>query len=357
MDFRGALAAIEAGQLGRLYVIWGDPYLVGRLERALRRAALGDPAADFDLARIDASVADPGAVAAAVRTVPFSGRRRLVVLERARFLRARGKGGGEDDGPGEGPPPAAAGGGWAGVLADLPPTTCLVILPDGAPDNRLKLTKLAAKSGVFVNCGATGRAAGAQAAAVVREEAGRLGLDIGWRVQGLLVSTVGTDCGRLVQELEKLRLYCGDRSVAAEDVLKLCPRTAEADIWQLLDAIEAGRPGEASAILRASLGRGESPVALIASLASQVRIMARARERTAAGVAARALPAALGANRFWVEQSLRRARLFSLPALYKALCELARLDLAIKTGLIDPEIAVEGFVLAFCAARGGGRGG
>jgi DNA polymerase-3 subunit delta len=384
LSYRSALSSIEAGRLARVYVLWGDSYLVGKVLAALRRVALPG-GEDFDLVRMDGAAASAAEVGQAARTAPFSGGKRLLIVERARFLRprspARGAGGAGaggagvagrpsvDEGaavaeePADGQPgrlTSAHGSGGAGpgsgddwerAFAELPPTAAVVLLPEGAPDSRLRLVKLISAYGGMVECQASGRDAQALASEVLRATAVDLGVKIDWRGQSLLIATVGTDCGALVQELHKLSLYCGARQVTERDIMSLCPRTAEADIWQLLDAIEAADPGEALRIARAALGRGESAVALIASLASQVRIMARARERTLAGVQPRALAEVLGANRFWVEQSLRRAQQFSLSALYRSLQELARLDLAIKTGQLEPDAAVETYVLGLAAAR------
>jgi|GEM_PF-1637035 len=373
LTYRGALSSIESGRLARLYVLWGDAYLVGRVVDALRRKTVAGTEA-LDLARIDAATVSPSEVAAAVRTASFFGGRRLILIERPRFLRPRaGRGAAGsasssetaspadqagDDGPADGAADQATataaeapGGDWDRALANIPASSVVVLLADGPPDSRLRLTKALAAYGGFVECQATGRDAHALAGEIVRQIAGELGLRMDWRAQGLLITTVGSDCGRLVQELHKLRLYSETGQVTERDIMLLCPRTAEADIWQLLDAVEKGDSGEAVRIVRAALSRGESPVALIASLASQIRIMARARERTLVGISPRALPEVLGANRFWVEQSLRRAQYFSLEALYRSIRELARLDVAIKTGALDGGPAVETYVLGLAAAR------
>ncbi len=357
LSYKGARSAIDAGRLHRLYVMWGDPYLVGKLVDMLRARLISPGAEDFDFARLDAAATAPLEVMAAVRAAPFVSPRRLVVLERVRCLkgRTRAQPTPEDEQADEGQPAPGGDSDWELALADPPSTTCLVAVTEGQPDARLRLTKALEPRSQFVECQATGRDAQALAADIVRETVNQLGMRMDWRAQNLLVSTVGTDCGQLVRELEKIRLWARGRQVGERDVLLLCPRTAQADIWQLLDAVEAGDAGEAHRVVRASLARGESPVALVASLASQIRIMARAKERADSGVPPRALPGVLGANKFWVEQSLRRARLFSQAALYKSLRELARIDLGIKTGSLDPETAVEAFVLALCVARGAGQ--
>lgn len=359
--YQSARSAIAAGRTSRLYVMWGDPYLTSRLVDMLRERMVAPGAGDFDFAVVDAATTSPADLVPAIRSAPFVSPRRLVVLERVKAFKARGRAqaseSDEADETGQGdvdPASPADETSWDYVFSDPPVTSCVVAITDGPPDARLRLTKAVLKRSQFVDCAVSGRDAQALASEVVRETVKDLRLKMGWRQQGLLVSTAGTDFGQLVRELEKIQLYCGDRVVTDEDVLLLAPRTAQADIWQLLDAIEAGKPGEAHRIVKAALARGESPVVLVASLASQVRIMARARERTEAGVPANALPGVLGANRFWVEQSLRRARLFDLNALYRSIRELARIDLGIKTGMVDPEAAVESFVLALCAARGGG---
>lgn len=352
-QYAKAIAAISAGRLVPLYVLWGDPYLVARVTDAIRGQVL--PAgSDFDEMRLDGAALTPDHLRTAVRTVSFLGGRRLVIVERGRLFKP--KAGGASSGMAEEieERPAqdvASVGGWEAALTGLPEATCLVIQAESAPDSRLRLTKLAANYGGMVDCGISGRDGQATVNEVVREMAAELGISLDYRSTGMLLNTVGTDCGLLVRELEKLSLYCADRKVTSDDILLLCPRTAEADIWQLLDALQAGKAEEAVRVLRSAFGRGESPVALVASLASQIRIMARARERTDAGVSAGALPGVLGANKFWVDQSLRRARQFSLTALYRCLRELARIDLAIKTGARDPEMAVENLVLALCAAR------
>lgn len=355
LGYQGARSAIQAGRLSRLYVMWGDSFLTGRLIALLKARLVAPGAEDFDFAVIDAASTSPAELLTAVRSAPFLSQRRLTVLERVRCLKARGRQPAESaedaEAASEAPAPAGEDPFWDAILADPPPTSCVVALLEGQPDARLRLTKAVLARGQFVECAPSGRDAQALAGEVVREAVAEHKLKMGWRAQGLLVSTAGTDFGQLSQEVEKLSLYCGDRPVTEEDVLLLVPRTAQADIWQLLDAVEGGKPAEAHRIIRAAFARGESAVALVASLASQLRIMARASERSEAGVPLTALPGVLGANRFWVEQSLRRARLFPLSDLYQAIRELARIDLGIKTGMVEPEAGVEAFVLSLCANR------
>lgn len=374
-SYGSAAARIRAGKIARLYLIWGDDYLCGRVKRLLREAVFGGAGEDFDLTRVDGTAQGPGELLGLARTAPFLSSRRLVIVERVRAFRAaaggsassKGGSGAAEGGPGtvqtedgaasvseDGPGSSPAGEAWKRLIAGVPETCCLVLSLEGPPDARLRLTKLAASHGELIECDTSGRSGSTVAGQALRERAAELGVELGWRERSLLLSTVGTDCGRLVAELEKIAIYCGDRAPSERDILLLCARTAEGDIWQLLDAVDAGRADLAVRIVRSALAGGESPVALVASLASQVRMMARTRERFEAGVKPGAMAAALGANRYWVEQSFRRARRFSLNSLYGAICELAGLDLGIKTGAVDAAAGVQAFVLGLCAARAAG---
>lgn len=390
LSYGVASARIKAGKIARLYLLWGDDYLCGRVKRLLRETLFRGAGEEFDLSRVDATAYGPGELLGLVRTAPFLASRRLVIAERVRAFKPAPSGGatsapgaasgsdqaasiepgptaGADAGPGNRAPPSAGppaetggqgapqggkpGEGWERLITGIPETSCLVLSLEGPPDARLRLTKLAGAHGEAVDCDTAGRAGATLAGQALRERAEQLGCRLGWRERSLLLNTVGADCGRLVAELEKIAIYCDGRPPSEQDILLLSARTAEGDIWQLLDAVDGRRADLAVRIVRAALAGGESPVALVASLASQVRMMARTREQVAAGVKPEELAAALGANRYWVEQSFRRARGFSLAALYDAVCELADLDLAIKTGAVDGAVGVEYFVLGLCAAR------
>ena len=46
--YQSARSAITAGRTSRLYVMWGDPYLTGRLVAMLRERMVAPGAEDFD---------------------------------------------------------------------------------------------------------------------------------------------------------------------------------------------------------------------------------------------------------------------------------------------------------------------
>jgi len=168
-------AALASGRdIGRLYVVWGDPYLCVRLIAAVRaRLFPGGSFEDLDLVRLDASACGPADILAASRTAPFLAPRRMVLVEGVRAFRASGRGSrgetGEDldaaavssDASGRG---AATGSGgaaeasdWERLVAGIRSSACVVLRLDGPPDARLRLTKKAAGAGTLADCTTAGR--------------------------------------------------------------------------------------------------------------------------------------------------------------------------------------------------------
>src|SRR5262249_4056239 len=79
----------------------------------------------------------------------------------------------------------------------------------------------------------------------------------------LLVDLVGIDMGQLDQELAKLAVYVGSANcIDASDVDRLVGSSREENTWKIFDAIGAGRPGEALAILGRLFDQGEEPIRL-----------------------------------------------------------------------------------------------
>lgn len=88
----------------------------------------------------------------------------------------------------------------------------------------------------------------------------------------LLVDLVGNDMGQLEQELAKLAIYVGPgKRIDVDDVDLLVGRSQTANVFKVFDAIGAGRPGEALAILDDLLGDGEDPFRILGAFSLQLR--------------------------------------------------------------------------------------
>jgi DNA polymerase-3 subunit delta len=158
-----------------------------------------------------------------------------------------------------------------------------------------------------------------------------------------LVDLVGPNLWSLATELDKLSRYADGRSVSAADVRALTPESADAGIFNLVDAVVEGRGGPALLLLRRMLEQGtDSPSNVRTMIARQVRNLVRAKELLEQGADQRAVGEATGVrNAFPLGKLMRQARAISRPTAEAALREMERSDHAVKTGRVEEVLALE----------------
>lgn len=85
----------------------------------------------------------------------------------------------------------------------------------------------------------------------------------------LFLEKVGTDTRQLVMEVEKLTLYIGDRKeITVEDVQEITSSTADAVMWDFIDALGERRLKDSVKMFRQLIFQGEAPMAIIFAMES-----------------------------------------------------------------------------------------
>ena len=107
----------------------------------------------------------------------------------------------------------------------------------------------------------------------------KIGLNIGPDALEEFLDKTGTDTRQIVQEVEKLSVYLGDRkNVQVADIQAIVSPSREAISWDLADAVgNRDLPG-ALKVLRQLLFQGENEVGLIISLENRFRDLLLYRE-------------------------------------------------------------------------------
>ena len=158
----------------------------------------------------------------------------------------------------------------------LPPANTLILLA-GEIDKRKKLFKHLKDKEVVIDCavadGATSQAKREQgavlealAAEVLRERGKKLAKPL----LDVVLERVGFHPVALVNELEKLALFVGERdAVTKADLDEMVGRTRQEALNELNSEIVAGRLPEALAILARLLDNGAHPLAVVAGLRGQ----------------------------------------------------------------------------------------
>jgi DNA polymerase-3 subunit delta len=157
------------------------------------------------------------------------------------------------------------------------------------------------------------------------------------RAVQLLASYVGGNLRQLDNELEKLSLYAGQRSITAEDVNLMVSDASEAMIWNLTDALSQRNPAKAMQSLQA-LRRGDAhPIYLLTMIARQYRVILKVKDamRTHAGANEYDLSKVVRESPFPVKKAMQQAGSYTFAELVDLMDRLVIADNAMKTGA-DP---------------------
>jgi DNA polymerase-3 subunit delta len=324
-----ALAFLDQppAELAPLYVVHGDEAFLRRLSiDALRTAAVGDD--DSAVSVFAGDKVEFAAVWDELTSAPFFAPKRVVVVADADPFVTRYRSLLEKK--------------FAGEL----PSTGLLILDVRTWPANTRLAKLV--DDVLV-CKAPTKTLPAWVGKWARD---RYGKEMPAVAADLLVEMVGPEMGLLAQEIEKLAIYVGERKrIETEDVDKLVGNSRTEDVWKIFDLVGQSKPAEALRMLQRSLEKGEEPMRLVGTLASQLRKLAQAARRSITmGLPLGQALTQAGINPYFArgaEQQLRHLTRARALRLYDMLLEL-NLDIRGNSPL-PVETLLERFLLRLAA--------
>jgi len=178
------------------------------------------------------------------------------------------------------------------------------------------------------------------------------GLKLGLAELALLLEATDADVARIGVEIEKLRLFAGDRKVTAEDIAVLIPDARGSTIFALVAALGKGDRTRALEILDTLTREGEYMPLALTILATQFRMALVAREanlRNASQILNHFNK--LGA-RIWPERARQieqTVQAFSKSSLERAVVRLFDTDRALRDARPDDRIVMEEMILALTA--------
>ncbi len=298
----------------------------------LRAQVLGDGPRDFNEDRFDfgSPGTDPGAVLAAMRTLPMMSPGRLVLVRGLGEKRAQKFA--------------------EGVLVDYLEapleTTCLVLEAESV-DKRQKWVKRVAKIGRVIDC--TGPSKAQEVRRWIDARLAQRGVRAKSGVAAALFELVGADLDRLALEIEKLSLFAGESGeLDADAVTELVGQLRPRALYELTDAIGERRLTSALRLASELTQQGEPPLVLVGALANHFRRLLRVREIRP--LEANEVQRRLGLHPFAAQKVVDQARRFEPRRLRFCLDAVRSTDVALKGGLpIAPRLAIERLVLAVCA--------
>lgn len=175
----------------------------------------------------------------------------------------------------------------------------------------------------------------------IQKEVGLTGGGIEKTAAARLAAFVGPDLWQMHQEIKKLVSFRKGGMIESGDVELLVRSRIENDIFRTIDALGQRQRAAVFQLLHQHLAEGESEIYLLTMFLYQFRHLLLVREQLERGVPFYNLSNKSHLPSFVMRKIYEQARGFSLGALKKIYERLAEMDIQIKTGQIEPRVALD----------------
>ncbi len=239
----------------------------------------------------------------------------------------------------------------AKFLDDLPPTTNLIFLERTLLKKSHPILKkgLAIQKCVHTFSGPTQKKLPQWIENRVKAKGGQ----IERQATIILANVVSEDLWTLDNEIEKLVMYVNcQRQITLADVEQLCPYTTDSETFAMANAIGRSDIQKAQNQLHKRLAEGQTPLAILGSIAGQFRGLLEVKSLAVQGLT----PAEIAKTKGWrseyaAKMRLQEARNFSQSQLIQIFNILLEADLAVKTGQIDQILLLDTLIARLCKAK------
>lgn len=172
------------------------------------------------------------------------------------------------------------------------------------------------------------------------------GYNISYNTTNLFIKRVGADLNNLSNEAEKIKIYkIDDKIITDKDIIDCTHEKIDINIFKFIDNIINKNKKESITTYKEMLKVGEEPIKIIVMLANQFRLMYQVKLLTSKGYTEDDITSLLHSKKYPVHLAIQKGYRYSSDILLKHLEELADLDIKIKSGEIDKNLALELFLL------------
>jgi len=328
---------ILKGSIHPVYFFCGEnTYLMDKAVAAIKKQLFGSGDADLDFISFDAQLHGPPEIIQQASTLPFFGKKRLVVVKRAHvFKLAQWKA-------------------FKACIARPPDSCCLVFICEDSRQKGSFLNELKKKAVVVSFSNPRNETSLKK---FIKEQLRRNGKNIDEKALSYFVSNAGLDARAVAAEVEKLCLLCANRrSVGVEDLEALLCRSHNTTIFKLLEEIGRGRLDVSLAYLDNMCKDNIPPLVVIKMISRQFRLISTARDGLSKGEPVSAIARQLKA-RFnvgyanSVSDIVSQAKGWSSAGLGMAFEEIFRSNILIKSSRIEKKMILENLVFRLADLR------
>ncbi len=163
--------------------------------------------------------------------------------------------------------------------------------------------------------------------------------DIDSEALDLLIEYVGNDLWQMSNEIKKLVSY--KTKIEKQDVELLTRSKIETDIFKTIDAIADKNKKLALSLIHKHLEKGDSPLYLFSMINYQFRNLLIVKDLIEKHKPYNVIIKKTGLHPFVVKKSYYQCQKFDFQELKKTYQKIFQIDLSIKTGKVEPQLALD----------------
>lgn len=330
MSYFKIVNQIKENKVASVYLLYGlETYFIQNIQKALVKSILGDDAEE-NLSVYDLEEVPVEEVITDAETYPFFGDRKLIFVHHPLFLTAQQKKLPFDHD--------------LKVLerylaSPVDYSTLVFIAPYEKLDNRKKITKLFKKHTTTVECNPI---KDNEIGKWIKNLADELHIKIAPDAYEVFETELIVNLHLIQNELMKLATYVGENGEITKEIAQdLIAQTDTSTALRLVDAVMERNLHQAISIYKDLERMNEEPIALIALLAFQFRIIYRVKLLRRKGYNQFQIQKQVGAHPYVIKIAGNREKHFSIERLQHIIDQLAETDAVMKQGKMEKDIAFE----------------
>jgi DNA polymerase-3 subunit delta len=336
MDFLELFNNLNRGITEKLYLFYGEEELLKREAVSKIKELVVPPSMEeLNFTVIDGSRATAEKIADAVETLPFMSDKRMILIKDIN-LSATGKDRlrqEELDG-------------LERCLQNIPDYSCVVITTKYNVDMRTRLVKSIKENGAVIEFSRL--KPGLFEKWVKRQFDNRckklkpVVLKRFVEQVAYLDKNSGKTLDDVINEIDKLSEFCkGKDYIDEEDIQAVIPKSLELNIFKLVDSVGYRNTAAAIKLLEDMKLAGEPALKVLFMIARQFRLLYQAACLKDAGYSSKAIASKLRIQPFVVTSLLKQLDNFTRKDLGEAIRACSGIDVRIKTGKVEPWLALE----------------
>lgn len=335
----------DTNKLKSPILIYGtEKYLIRKCIKEVKEKINSFP--ELNIITLENENASMDNVINACETLPFMSKRKLVHIKNPEFLKKSGKNTSTDTKGSENINHSGISEELTNYIKDVEENLIILITFDGEIELKNKFTVLVKNIGTLIQLN---ELRGAELQKHVTDMFQSHGRNINRSELIYFISEVGTSLSVIENEVEKLCMFSiGEELITKNDIDAIVSKTAESNIFKMVDNISKKDAAKAISILSTLLFQKEEHLKILGMIIRQYRLLLNIKLNLINKTPVDKINSQLKLRDFAFQNMIKQCGLYSEASLKKALSCLLNTDSQIKNSKINPDLALEMLIVELC---------